>query len=74
MGSCQDDMEKEFPDHSCYQRLFWEQQKKYEKQGKHGMRWHPMMIKLCLYLRQKSSKAYESLRDSGFVHLPSTKT
>nr|XP_022288540.1 uncharacterized protein LOC111100740 [Crassostrea virginica] len=62
MGSCQDDMEKEFPDHSCYQRLFWEQQKKYEKQGKHGMRWHPMMIKLCLYLRQKSSKAYESLR------------
>ena len=24
MGSCQDDMEKDFPDHSCYQRLYWE--------------------------------------------------
>lgn len=33
-----------------------------------------MMIKLCLYLRQKSSKAYEALRDSGFVQLPSMRT
>nr|XP_034339030.1 uncharacterized protein LOC117693074 [Crassostrea gigas] len=74
MAVCQDDMEQEYPDPGCYQRLFWEQQKKYEKHGKHGMRWHPMMIKLCLYLRQKSSKAYEALRDSGFVQLPSMRT
>lgn len=30
-----------------------------------------MMIKLCLCSRQKSLKAYEALRDSGFVQLPS---
>lgn len=29
-----------------------------------------MMIKLCLYLRQKYSKAYEAQRDSGFMQLP----
>lgn len=74
MAVCQDDMEQEYPDPGCYQRLFWEQQKKYEKHGKHGMRWHPMMIKLCLCSRQKSLKAYEALRDSGFVQLPSMRT
>ena len=36
-----------------------------------GMRWHPLIIKWCLYLRQQSSKAYEVLRDSG---LPSQHT
>jgi len=38
------------------------------------MRWHPMVIRWCLYLRRKSSTAYEALRDSGFVTLPSSRT
>ena len=38
------------------------------------MRWHPLMIKWCLYLRHQSSGAYETLRNSGCVHLPSQRT
>jgi len=34
------------------------------------MRWHPMIVKWCLYLRQKSTAAYDALRDSGFIRLP----
>lgn len=35
------------------------------------MRWHPLMIRWCLYLCHQSSKAYETLRQSGCLHLPS---
>ena len=35
------------------------------------MRWHPLIIRWCLYLRHQSSKAYETLRQSGCLHLPS---
>ena len=37
------------------------------------MRWHPLLIRWCLYLRHQSSKAYETLRDSG-IALPSQRT
>lgn len=39
-----------------------------------GIRWHPLMIRWCLFLRHQSSKAYETLRQSGCVHLPSQRT
>ena len=35
------------------------------------MKWHPAMIKWYLYLRYRSSGAYEMLRRSGCLHLPS---
>lgn len=38
------------------------------------MRWHPLMIKWCLYLRHLSGRAYETLRDSGCIALPSQRT
>ena len=38
------------------------------------MRWHPMLIKWCLYLQYKSSGAYETLRQSGILKLPSGRT
>ena len=38
-----------------------------------GMRWHPMMVRWCLYLRHQSNKAYSTLRDSG-IALPSERT
>ena len=44
------------------------------RSGKCGMKWHPMIIRWCLYLRQTSNKCYESLRQSGFLKLPSTRT
>ena len=37
-----------------FQRLFWEQQYEAVKQkDPRTMRWHPLMIKWCLYLRHK---------------------
>ena len=41
---------------------------------KNGVRWHPLMIRWCLSIRQQSSKAYEALRQSGCIHLPSQRT
>ena len=38
------------------------------------MRWHPLIIKWCLYLRHLSGKVYETLRQSGVLRLPSQRT
>ena len=60
-----------FPQDS-FQHIFWQQQKgAASKEDKQGMRWHPLIIKCCLYLRHQSSKGYETLRESGCVQLPS---
>ena len=58
-----------------FQRLFWDQQRTASslRNGK-SMRWHPLLIKWCLYLRHLSGKAYDLLRDSGCIHLPSQRT
>ena len=56
-----------------FQQLFWEQQKQANACAR-SMRWHPLMIKWCVYLRHLSSSAYETLRDSGCVVLPSQRT
>lgn len=39
-----------------------------------SMKWSPMMIRWCLYLRHLSSSAYETLRTSGALRLPSQRT
>ena len=59
-----------------FQRLFWEQQNMANSLGSSkSMRWHPLMIKWCLYLRHLSgNKAYELLRDSACIKLPSQRT
>ena len=58
-----------------FQQIFWNQQKEAaSKSDKRGMRWHPLFIKWCLYLRHQSSKAYETLRESGCLQLPSQRT
>ena len=65
---------KKHPPNS-FERLFWEQQLKASNcKDSRQMRWHPTMIKWCLYLRHKSAGAYEALRDSGCVALPSQRT
>ena len=38
------------------------------------MRWHPFIIKWCIYLQYKSSSAYEALRSTGVIKLPSGRT
>ena len=58
-----------------FKQVFWEQQKQAaSKAKKNGIRWHPLMIKWCLFLRHQSSKAYETLRESGCLQLPSQRT
>ena len=53
--------------------LFWQQQKETLAKNPKGMRWHPMMIRWCLYLRHQSSKAYNLLHETG-IALPSQRT
>ena len=46
-----------------FQYIFWNQQKEaIGKEGakKNGIRWHPLIIKWCLYLCHQSSKAYDT--------------
>ena len=38
---------------------------------KKQMRWHPLVIKWCLRMYAKSHSAYEDLRETGFLKLPS---
>ena len=55
-----------------FQQIFWEQQKEASSRTGKGRRWHPLMIKWCIFLRHQSSKAYEMLRQC--IHLPSQRT
>lgn len=65
---------KEYPPES-FPHLFWEQQMKAASvKDARAMRWHPLMVKWCLYLQHKSSGAYELLRESGVIKLPSQRT
>lgn len=58
---------------NSFQRIFWLSQIKNCNSSK-GKRWHPLMIKWCLLLKQQSSRAYEMLRKSGCIELPSQRT
>ena len=72
LESCKSDVEKQFEENS-FQRIFFEQQIKYNKlKNKSSMCWHPSMIRFCLYIKHKSTKAYDSLR--YFINLPSSRT
>jgi len=62
----------EFPEGS-FQQTFFQQQLKYNcLKNKASMRWHPTVIRWCLYIKSKSTKAYEGLR--AFLSLPSSRT
>jgi len=66
-------MEKARP--NTFKRIFWEQQLQAASTEDHrGMRWHPLVIRWCIYLRHQSQGAYETLRQSGCITLPSQRT
>ena len=72
---CTPQIAKQFPNSSAFQRIFWEEQCKYnELKSKSSMRWHPLIIKWALLIKSKSAKAYQTLKDSGFIGLPSERT
>ena len=60
-------------DEDSFQMLFWKQQCQALSKGT-GVRWHPLMIKFCLYLHHCSSKAYKVLRNSKCLQLLSQRT
>ena len=56
-------------------RIFWEnQQRASSVTDARSMRWDPLMVQWCLYLRHLSSSAYEMVRESGIIKLPSQRT
>ena len=56
-------------------RIFWESQERAASlKNARSMRWDPLMIRWCLYLRHLSSSAYEMVRESGVIKLPSQRT
>ena len=57
-----------------FEKVFWKQRQDFSKKCKKSVRWHPLVIKWCLYLHHKSSGAYETLRNSGLIRLPSGRT
>ncbi|KAK3921468.1 Transposable element P transposase [Frankliniella fusca] len=55
--------------------IFVQQQIKMSQYSKRSsMKWHPAIIRLAISLFETSRSAYERLRDSGFVQLPSSRT
>jgi len=56
-----------------FQRIFFEQQLKYNSlKKKSSMRWHPAVIRWCLFVKSKSSAAFDCIR--SFLNLPSKRT
>ena len=58
-----------------FSSIFWQQQfKAAAVKDPKGVRWHPAVIRWCLYLHHKSSGCYSTLRNSGVLTLPSDRT
>ena len=58
---------------SPFMKLFWEQQKSSQNKGS-GVHYHPMIIRFCLSIASKSASAYNELRSSNVLTLPSLRT
>lgn len=58
------------------QEVFLQQQIKASQQNmkKSSMRWHPTMIRLALAIHLTSPAAYNLVRDTGMIKLPSSRT
>ena len=58
-----------------FARLLWDEQlKAATAKTTRQIRWHPMLIKWCLNLKLLSNSAYNALRTTGFLTLPSERT
>ena len=74
MKTHSEDVQKKHSEES-FLGIFWTQQlKAATAASSRGQRWHPLVIKWCLYLHHLSSKAYETIRNSGIINLPSSRT
>lgn len=74
MEQCSETVTSKYPPNS-FQQVFWQQQLQAASlSNNRRRRWHPLMIKWALYLRHLSGKAYETIRESGCLALPSQRT
>ncbi|XP_070183181.1 uncharacterized protein [Littorina saxatilis] len=60
LKSSKSDVESAYLDENSLPRIFWEQQLRHANNK--TARWHPMVIRWCLYMRSKSAKAYDAMR------------
>ena len=73
MKECSEAAQKE--QSNPFMKIFWDHQLKAASLGStRQMRWHPAIIRWCLYLHHRSSGCYKTLRNSGLFHLPSERT
>ena len=61
-------------DISSFVQLFWQEQKKSLSVTADGIIHHPMIIRFCLSIASKSPSAYDELRSSNILTLPSRRT
>ena len=73
MNECSNKALSDHPADS-FARIFWQQQLQAATAPGCQRRYHPLMIKWALYLRHQSSRAYDLLRESGVIALPSQRT
>ena len=74
MTQCSKQVNETYSEDS-FQKIFWDQQKKAASySNSKAMRWHPLIIKWCLYLQHFSGSAYETSKTSGILKLPSQRT
>ena len=60
---------------TSFQAVFWKSQfHAMQQKSSTCIRWHPTMIKWCHYLNHKFSTAYNLLRSSKVIQLPSQRT
>jgi len=56
-----------------FQSIFLQEQIKYNQlKTKSSMRWHPAIIRWCLFIHSRSAKAYDGMR--SYLNLPSSRT
>ena len=74
MNENTDDIRKRYGK-GTFARLLWDKQlKAATAKNPRQIRWHPMLIKWCLNLKLLSNSAYNALRITGFLTLPSERT
>ena len=71
---CTEQVHESCPE-DTFKWLFCDQQQRSSSvRNSKSMRWHPLFIKWCIYFRHLSGSAYDFLRESGCVALPSKRT
>ena len=56
-------------------RVFWDQQTKFNRlKNKKQMRWHPLVTRFAMNLKNLSTSANQTVHEGGVINLPSERT